>query len=121
MRFLVMVKPSPEHAKDYEAGKMPKREELAPMGAFNDALERDGMLIEATGLKPTSKGTRMNFAAETPVVSDGPFAETKELVAGFWILEARSKDELVERMRRAPFPRGEQIEIRPFTEPEDFE
>ncbi len=110
MEFLVLVKAT----KESEAGEMPTREMLAPMGAFNDTLERDGIFLRGDGLKPTSQATRISFAGGKPTIIDGPFAETKELVAGFWLLQGRSKEEIVERMSHAPFTRGEQIEIRPI-------
>jgi hypothetical protein len=116
MRFLVLVKAT----KESEAGVLPTSEELARMGAFNQTLARDGVLLAAEGLQASSKGARMDFAGGRPVATDGPFSETKELVAGFWLLQARSKDELIERLSHAPFQRGEEIEIRQLFEPEDF-
>ena len=101
MRFLVMVK-----ATDLSPGQGPTPE----MKIFNDALERDGMLLAAEGLQLS--GTRISFAGGKPVVTDGPFAEAKEVVAGFWILEARSKEGIVERLLECPFERGEGVEIR---------
>jgi hypothetical protein len=111
MRFLVLVKANSEWNGEAPQGDM---------GAFNDLLARDGVLLAAEGLQPTSKGARISYAGERPVVTDGPFAETKELIAGFWILQARSKDELIERFAHCPFNRGEQIEIRQIFEPDDF-
>jgi hypothetical protein len=119
MRFLVMVKPAGGNP-DYEAGRMPSRKELAPMGAFNEALVRDGVMLDCAGLQPTSKGARIAYAGGKAKVTDGPFTETKELVAGFWLLQARSKEEIVERLSHCPFERGEEIEIRQLFEPEDF-
>ena len=101
MRFLVMVK-----ATDLSPGQGP----TAAMGAFNAALERDDMLLAAEGL--TLTGTRISFAGDKPVVTDGPFAESKEVVAGFWILQGRSEEEIVERLLQCPFERGEGVEIR---------
>ncbi|MGB6985202.1 MAG: YciI family protein [Candidatus Aquilonibacter sp.] len=115
MRFLVLVKAT----KASEAGELPTKEMLAEMGAFNDTLRRDGIFLGGEGLKPTSQAARISFAGGKPTVTDGPFTETKELVAGFWLLQGRSKDEIVERMSRAPFEGGE-LEIRPFYELEDF-
>jgi hypothetical protein len=92
----------------------------AEMGAFNDTLVRDGILLAAEGLQPSSKGARISYAGSRAVVTDGPFAETKELVAGFWIVEVRSKEELIERFSHCPFERGESIEIRQIFEAEDF-
>jgi hypothetical protein len=92
----------------------------AEMGAFNETLVRDGVMLAAEGLQPTSKGARISYASSRPVVTDGPFTEAKEVIAGFWILQARSKEELVERFAHCPFERGEQIEIRQIFEAEDF-
>jgi hypothetical protein len=102
-----------------EAGAMPTPEMLAEMGAFNQGLANDGIILDAGGLEPTSRSARISFAAGKPTVIDGPFTETKELVAGFWLLQGKSKEEIVERLSRAPFERGE-IEIRRIYEPEDF-
>jgi hypothetical protein len=110
-----MVKATPAS----EAGEMPSTEMLAKMGAFNQELAKDGVILDAGGLHPTSRGARISFAGGKPTVTDGPFTETKELVAGFWMLQGKSKEEIVERLSRAPFDRGEQIEIRPLHEPED--
>lgn len=111
MRFLVMVKSNREWA-----GEPPPED----MKAFNRTLARDGVMIAAEGLQHTSKGARISYAGPRPVVTDGPFAETKELIAGFWLLQARSKEELIERLMHCPFHDGEQIEIRQLFEPEDF-
>jgi hypothetical protein len=116
MRFLVMVKAT----KDSEAGKLPTAEMLTEMGAFNKTLARDGVILAADGLRPSSKGARISFAGAKPAVTDGPFAETKELVAGFWILQGRSKEEIVERLLQCPFKNGEYVEIRQIYELEDF-
>ena len=116
MQFLVIVKATAE----YEAGKMPTKDEIATMGAFNQELGKDGMLVECGGLKPSSGGVRMDFSGAKPHVVDGPFAETKELVAGFWLVEASSLEQVVERFKHCPFKRGEHIEIRPFFTLEDF-
>jgi len=119
MRFLVMVKPNRDEAARYEAGSFPETfsEAIDKMGAFNQTLTDAGMLVDMGGLTPTSKGTRIDYSGTKPKIIDGPFAETKELVAGFWLLEAPSKEELVERLSRCPFQYGESIEIRPlFTE-----
>jgi hypothetical protein len=115
MRFLVMVKSTAES----EAGKLPTNEMMAAMAKFNAELEAAGMLVTAGGLKPTRAGARIHWSDKKPKVSDGPFAETKELVGGFWILEAKSREELVAFMQRAPFVDGT-IEIRGFLGPEDF-
>ncbi len=111
MRFLVMVKAD----KEWD-GDLP----TAEMGAFNETLIRDGVLLAAEGLQPSSKGARISYAGPRPVVIDGPFTETKELIAGFWILQASSKEELIERLSSCPFERGESIEIRQIFEAEDF-
>lgn len=114
MRFLVMVKATPES----EAGQLPSREMLESMGKFNEGLVKDGIMLGGEGLEASSKGARMKFGDGTaaPRVVDGPFTETKELVAGFWILQGRSKEEIVERLKSCPFERGEEIEIRPILE-----
>ena len=117
MRVLVIVKAS----KESEAGVMPKQELLAKMGAFNEELVKNGIMLAGEGLKPSSKGKRVKFAkGAKPSVIDGPFTETKELVAGFWIWQVRSMEEAVEWLRRAPFDQGEEVEIRPVFEAEDF-
>lgn len=119
MRFLVMVKPNKNEVARYEAESFPENfsDDIAKMGAFNQTLTDDGMLLDMGGLTPTSKGTRIDYSGAKPQITDGPFAETKELVAGFWLLEAPSKQELVDRLSRCPFQNGESIEIRPlFTE-----
>jgi hypothetical protein len=92
---------------------------FAEMGKFNEELSNAGMLLAADGLQPSSKGARIKFSGSKPTVTDGPFAETKELVAGFWLIQARSKDEAVAWMSRAPFGEAE-IEIRPLYEAEDL-
>jgi hypothetical protein len=106
--------------KDTESGKLPTREELEAMGRFNEELARDGVLLAADGLRPSSKGTRIRFDAGRATVVDGPFAETKELVAGFWIVQGKTHQEVVERFTRAPFDPGFTLEIRECYEPEDF-
>ena len=118
MRFMVMVKAT----KDSEAGVMPSTELLAEMGKFNEELVNAGVMLAGEGLHPTSKGARVRFNGKERTVVDGPFAETKELVAGFWILQCRSKDEVVEWVKRCPNPMpGEsEIEIRQIFEAEDF-
>ncbi len=123
MRFLVMVKPNKDEVPRYEAGNFPESfsDDLARMGAFNQTLINDGMLLEMGGLKPTSAGARIDYSGAKPQITDGPFAETKELVAGFWLLEASSKEVLVERLSQCPFPYGESIEIRPLFSDEDLE
>lgn len=116
MRFAVLVKAT----KDTEAGILPTREQLAEMGAFNETLVRDGVLLAADGLHATAKGARLRFDAGRTTVTDGPFTETKELVCGFWIVQAKSKQEVIERFASAPFDGGQEIEIRQIFEAEDF-
>jgi hypothetical protein len=116
MRFVVFVKANPRS----EAGELPTPEMLEKMGRFNEELAKAGMLLAAEGLAASSKGTRISFGGEKPAITDGPFAETKELVAGFWILQGRSKEEIVAWILRAPFENNEQVEIRQVFEPEDF-
>jgi hypothetical protein len=122
-RFLVMVKPNAAEVSRYESGKFPDdaSESWAKMGAFNQTLIDDGMLVDLGGLTPTSKGTRISYGGAKPQITDGPFTETKELIAGFWILKADSKEELVQRLLQCPFPYGETIEIRPLFSDEDLE
>lgn len=123
MRFLVIVKPNKDEVPRYEAGSFPETfsDDLAKMEAFNQTLINDGMLVDMGGLKPTSKGTRIDYSEAKPRITDGPFAETKELIAGFWLLEAPSKEELVERLSGCPFQNDESIEIRPLFSDEDIE
>lgn len=116
MKFMVLVKAN----ADSEAGRMPEREQLASMIEFNEQLANDGILLAAEGLRASSKGTRLRFDGGRTTVIDGPFAETKELIAGFWIVQGKSHEEVVERFTHAPFERGEVIEIRQVIEPEDF-
>ena len=115
MRVIVMVKAN----KQSEAGAMPKRADLESMGKFNEELMKAGMLLAADGLHPSSKGKRVRFTGGKPTVTDGPFAETKELVAGFWLWKVKSLDEAVDWLKRAPFQEAE-VEIRPLFEAEDF-
>jgi hypothetical protein len=118
MRFKVMVKAT----KDSEAGVMPSRELLAEMGKFNEELVKAGVMLAGEGLQPSSKGVRVKFSGPQRTVVDGPFAETKELVAGFWIWEVKSLDEAIEWVKRCPNPMpGEsEIEIRQVFEADDF-
>src|SRR6187401_3814715 len=115
MRFMLIVKAS----KESEAGVLPTGKELAEMGKFNEQMVKNGMMLAGEGLQASSKGARITFKGGKPTVVDGPFAETKELVAGFWLLQAKSKEEAVEWARRAPFVDG-QIEVRQVFELEDF-
>ena len=118
MRFIVMVKAS----KDSEAGKMPSEELLAAMGKFNEELVKAGVMLDGNGLHPSAKGARVRFAGNKRSVVDGPFAETKELVAGYWIIQAKNLAEAVEWMKRCPNPHEDdgEIEIRQLFELEDF-
>lgn len=115
MRFMVLVKASDET----EAGIMPTEKDLTDMGAFNEELVKAGIMLAGEGLQPSSKGARIRFNGGKPTIIDGPFAEAKELIAGFWILQVKSKQELLEWMKRAPFVDGE-IEVRQVFEADDF-
>jgi hypothetical protein len=115
MRFMVIVKAN----KDSEAGVLPSTEMLAEMGKFNEQLVKAGVMLAGEGLQPTSKGVRVRFGGSKPTVVDGPFSETKELIAGFWIWQLKSLEEAIEWLKRAPFPEGE-VEIRQIFEAEDF-
>jgi hypothetical protein len=116
MRVMVIVKAS----KESEAGEMPSEEILAAMGKYNEELAKAGVMLAGEGLHPTSKGKRLRFSGKQRTVIDGPFAETKELIAGFWLWQVRSIDEAVEWLKRAPFDGGTEIELRPVFEAEDF-
>jgi hypothetical protein len=115
MRFMVIVKAD----KDSEAGVLPSQELLAEMTSYNEELAKAGVLLAGEGLQPSSKGARVRFQGNKRTLIDGPFAETKELVAGFWLWQVRSKDEAIEWLKRAPFKEGE-VEIRQVFETEDF-
>jgi hypothetical protein len=116
MRCIVFVKAS----KESEAGVLPSTELLTSMGKFNEELVKAGVMLAGEGLHPSSKGKRITFAAGKPTVTDGPFAETKELVAGFWIWQVRNIEEAVDWLKRSPFGPGAEVEIRPIFEAEDF-
>jgi hypothetical protein len=118
MRVMVIVKAS----KESEAGVMPKQKLLADMGKFNEELVKAGVMLAGDGLKPSSKGKRVRFSGEKRTVIDGPFTETKELIAGYWLWQVRSMEEAVEWLKRCPCPHeGEsEVEIRPVFEMEDF-
>ena len=118
MRVMVFVKAN----KESEAGVMPSEQLLSEMGKFNEELVKAGIMLSGEGLHPSSKGARVKFAGDKRTVIDGPFAETKELVAGFWIWEVKSMDEAIEWVKRCPNPTGQdgEIEIRPIFEAEDF-
>ena len=116
MRVMVLVKASEES----EAGAMPSEQILADMGKYNEELARAGVMLAGDGLHPSSKGKRVRFSADQKTVIDGPFTETKELIAGYWIWQVRSMEEAVEWLKRAPFGGGVEVEIRPVFETEDF-
>jgi hypothetical protein len=116
MRVMVMVKASPES----EAGQMPSEQLLAEMGRYNEELANAGILEAGEGLHPSSRGVRLRFSGADRVVIDGPFAETKELVAGFWLWQVDSLEQAIEWAKRAPFDGGAELEIRPVFEAEDF-
>ncbi len=115
MRFMVIVKAS----KESEAGILPTHEELAEMGKYNEELAKAGVMLAGEGLQASSKGARVRFEGNKRTVIDGPFAETKELIAGFWLWQVRSREEAIEWLKRAPFREGE-VEIRQVFEAEDF-
>ncbi|WP_018231156.1 YciI family protein [Thioalkalivibrio thiocyanodenitrificans] len=119
MRFMIIVKAS----RDSEAGRLPSRELLEAMGRYNEELARAGILLAGEGLQPSSKGARVRFAGDRRTVIDGPFSETKELIAGYWLWQVRSKEEAIEWVKRCPNPMPgseAEIEIRQVFEPEDF-
>ena len=116
MRFMILVKAN----KDSEAGVLPDEKILTAMGKFNQQLEKAGVLLAGEGLQASSKGARVKFSGGKQTVTDGPFTETKELVAGFWVWQVKSKEEAIEWVKRAPFGDGAEIEIRQVFEAEDF-
>lgn len=116
MRFMMLVKAS----KEAEAGALPSKELLAAMGQFNEEMVKAGVLIAGDGLQPSSKGTRVTFSGSKRAFSDGPFAETRELLAGFWMIDVRSKADALAWASRVPFSDGEVIEVRQVFEAEDF-
>ena len=116
MRVMVIVKAD----KSSEAGVLPDKEILTKMGKYNEELVKAGVMLAGEGLQPTSKGKRVKFSGAKPTVTDGPFAETKELVAGFWLWQVRSMEEAVEWLKRAPFGGGTEIEVRQVFDAEDF-
>ena len=117
MRFMMIVKAS----KDSEAGKLPSEELLSAMGKYNEELMKAGVLLDLAGLHPSSKGARIKFSGSKKTVVDGPFAESKELIAGYWIIQVKSREEAIEWAKRAPNPHEQdgEIEIRQFFELED--
>jgi hypothetical protein len=116
MRVLVIVKAN----KESEAGEMPSEKLLAEMGKFNEELGKAGVLLAADGLHPSSRGKRVRFAGASRTVIDGPFTETKELIAGFWLWQVKSMEAAVDWLKRAPFDGGAEVEIRPVFEADDF-
>ena len=118
MRFMIIVKATEES----EAGVMPSQELLTEMGKFNEELTKAGVMLAGEGLQPSSKGARVKFSGDKRTVIDGPFAETKELIAGFWIWQVKSREEAIEWVKRCPNPhaKGGEIEIRQIFEAEDF-
>ncbi len=118
MRFMIIVKAT----KDSEAGMMPSERLLTEMGKFNEELVKAGVMLAGEGLHPSSKGARVQFSGNKPTVIDGPFAETKELIAGYWVWQVNSKEEAIEWVKRCPNPHAEEseIEIRQIFEAEDF-
>jgi hypothetical protein len=115
MRFMMIVKAT----KESEAGVLPSEEVLAEMTKYNEELVKAGALLDLSGLQPSSKGARVKFSGAKRTVTDGPFAETKELIAGFWLIQVKSKNEAIEWAKRVPFQEGE-IEVRQVFELEDF-
>jgi len=120
MRFMMIVKAN----KDSEAGKMPGEELLMAMGKYNEELMKAGVLVDLSGLQSSSKGARIKFSGGKKTVIDGPFPETKELIAGYWIINVKSREEAIDWAKRIPAPHGEnqegEVEIRQFFEMEDF-
>lgn len=116
MRVMVIVKAN----KDSEAGMLPGKELLNEMSKFNEQLVKAGIMVAGEGLRPSSKGVRVKFSGKERLVTDGPFAETKELVAGFWLWKVKSMEEAIEWLKRAPFSGGAVVEIRQVHEMEDF-
>ena len=116
MRFMVIVKAD----RNSEAGVMPSTEMLTAMGKFNEEMVKAGVMLAGEGLHPTSKGARIKYSGKQPGVSQGPFAVTSDLVAGFWLIQVKSLEEAIQWMKRAPFDGGAEIEIRQVFDAEDF-
>src|ERR1044071_1831689 len=116
MRFMVIVKAN----KDSEAGVLPDEKILAAMGKYNEELVKAGVMLAGEGLHPSSKAARVRFSGGKRTVIDGPFSETKELIAGFWLWQVKSKEEAIEWLKRAPFDGGTEVELRQVFEAEDF-
>jgi hypothetical protein len=113
---MVIVKAS----KESEAGVLPSQEVLEKMGKFNEQLVQAGVMLAGEGLHPSSKGARVKFSGDQRIVTDGPFTETKELIAGFWLWQVKSKEEAIQWLKRAPFDGGTEVELRQVFEPQDF-
>jgi hypothetical protein len=116
MRFMIFVKASDQT----EAGVMPSEELLTAMGRYNEELVKAGVMLAGDGLHPSSKGARVTFGGDRPAVTDGPFTEAKELIAGYWLFQVKSKEEAIEWVKRAPFESGDAVEIRQVFEADDF-
>ena len=116
MKFMVIVKAD----KDSEAGVMPSKELLTQMGNYNEELVKAGVMLEGEGLHPTSKGVRVRFDGSKRTVIEGPFSESKDLIAGYWLWQVRSKQEAIEWLKRAPFDGGAEVELRQVFDAEDF-
>ncbi len=116
MRFMIIVKAD----KNSEAGVLPDQKILTEMGKFNEQLVKAGVMLAGEGLQPSSKGARVRFSGDKRTVIDGPFTEAKELIAGFWLWQVKSKDEAIEWLKRAPFDGGTEVEIRQVFEADDF-
>jgi hypothetical protein len=116
MRFMILVKAD----QNTEAGVLPSEELLTEMGKYNEELVKAGVMLAGEGLHPSSKGARVAFSGDKRTVIDGPFTETKELIAGFWLIQVKSKEEAIEWVKRAPFDGGTEVEIRQVFEAEDF-
>jgi hypothetical protein len=116
MRFMVIVKAT----KESESGVLPEEKDFAAMGKFNEELVKAGVMLAGEGLHPSSEGVRISYAGGKKTVIEGPFSETKELVAGYWLLQTKTKQEVIEWLKRAPFTAGEEVEIRQVYEAEEF-
>src|SRR5881227_10045 len=116
MKFMILLKAD----KNSEAGALPDEKLLAAMGKYNEELAKAGIMLAGEGLHPTSKGVRVKFSGSNRTVIDGPFTETKELIAGFWLWQVRSKEEAIEWLKRAPFDGGTEVELRQVFEAADF-
>lgn len=116
MRFMVLVPGNPQS----EAGEMPSTEAIEEMTKYNEELVRAGVMLAGDGLRPTSDGVRVRFEGDRRTVTDGPFTEAKEIVAGYWLWECASREEAIEWLKRAPFDDGTEVELRPVLEADDF-